>query len=211
MTTTRLRSRFVAWMAIARNLFYRAIGRTDVSRWTHYNFPAEWKARSSQIAKLIPEGSTVWEFGCGTGELGQMLPPRCTYIPTDLVARHPGVRIIDLNSAPLPIIPRTDSRVAVLAGVLEYVHDVPRVARWMSKNFEHCICSYVGVEDESRSTVQSLKHRLGMGWKNHYPEADLLAAFSECGWNLQNSEQLGEDRDERIYVFESLEPEKLVN
>ena len=77
-----------------------------------------------EIAKLIPAGSNVIEFGAGRRQLEKFLPAGCTYTPSDLVDRGPGTIVCDLNRPPLPDLRHLRLKVAVFGGVLEYVADV---------------------------------------------------------------------------------------
>jgi hypothetical protein len=50
----------------------------------------------------VPAGSTVIDVGAGRMAARSLLPPGCTYVPMDMVARDPSTVVCDLNRGPLP-------------------------------------------------------------------------------------------------------------
>lgn len=142
---------------------------TDYARWLdETNLLYDWKERTQLIATLIAPYSRVLEFGAGRQYLRECLPEGCHYIPSDIVPRRDALTwICDLNEPVLPLFPPHD--VAVFAGVLEYVYDVPRVLRLLT--CKRVVASYaVCAEGEDLSV------RHANGWVNHYtlPEWDHL-------------------------------------
>jgi hypothetical protein len=189
---------------MARTLVYKALGRTDVARWAHYEFPDAWAPRSRVIAQFIPRGSRVVEFGAGRCFLEQFLPPDCVYMPTDIVVRRPGMRLIDLNQSPLPDLSDLRPTVAVLAGVFEYLNDIPRVAHWLAKYFEVCIASYEAATSVPGTTdrICERKHRVGMGWINDYSESEFVAVLERAGWRLVTKTSFPDDPPGVVFAFE---------
>ena len=62
-----------------------------------------------------------------------MLPPDCTYTPSDIVARSPDFLVSDLNEKIPFELSRFDT--AVFSGVLEYVYDIEKVFEIISYHF----------------------------------------------------------------------------
>jgi len=92
------------------------------------------------MAKLIPDGASIVEFGAGNSVLGQMLPAGATLVSTDLVASE-SVLVDDWNARPLPEPPNGD--LAFLSGVVEYVNDVGAMTESMARSYNHVLVSYV--------------------------------------------------------------------
>ena len=159
----------------------RAIGRSDRARWSSLqNFESWWESRTAKMARLIPANSTVIEFGAGTRPLERMLDSNCKYIASDLVDRGPGTVVCDLNLPPLPDLTHLRPDVAVFAGVLEYIHDIDSLARWLSSLVRCCVVSY-----EPAPPMRQWRQRLGRlrnGYMNAHSEQNLLAIFKRAGF-----------------------------
>ena len=130
---------------------------------------ASWSTRTEAMAKLITKPSTVLELGCGNMALEKLLPSGSCYIPSDLVYRGHGTLVFDLNDSYLPEFPFCD--VCFMAGVLEYVRDVPRLVEHLSKSCDEVIVSYC-------------KSRFGLanGWVNSYTWQEIIAIFEKAGY-----------------------------
>jgi len=164
----------------------------DYQRWQDMEaLSSKWDERTIKMAALIPENSSVLEFGAGRMILKQHLPPGCRYTPSDLVDRGENTLVIDLNGKQLGDIPATD--VAVFSGVLEYINDVPRLIRKLSQNTGLVIASYATTEKES-----SRVKRRAQGWVNDYSHAQLLALFDEQGYQGRDK---GHWKAQQIYQF----------
>ena len=133
-------------------------------------FDPEWEKRTAAMADLIPAGSSVIEFGASRSKLRKYLPDDCDYLATDI---HPTKDCIflDLNTVDLRTPERTFD-VAFLAGVLEYVDDVPRVAQYLKGISQSVITSYVATD-----FVPGRLRRRSMGWRNHYSKIDIENIF----------------------------------
>ncbi|MEO4001292.1 methyltransferase domain-containing protein [Mesorhizobium sp. CAU 1732] len=81
----------------------------------------EWRARI--IAKHIEPGERVFDFGAGNRKLARFIPPNCIYTPIDAVNEIPGTFVVDYNTH--FALPEGGFSVAVCAGFLEYLEDVP--------------------------------------------------------------------------------------
>ena len=121
--------------------------------------------------------------------LKDFLPRGCAYTPSDLVDRGPGTLVCNLNSRMLPPIPRHD--VAVFGGVLEYVHDVPRLISHLSNSVEIIVTSYA-------VTDSNPENRRGNGWVNDLSSSDILALFEAAGFRLDREDHWG---SQSVYRF----------
>jgi hypothetical protein len=165
--------------AVARQLLHRS----DYRRWSDPNeLRPAWDARVQNIARLVPRGSRVIEFGAGRRQLESLLDRDSCYVPSDLVDRGPGTLVCDLNKRPLPAIEGFD--VAVFSGVLEYLFDVPAIIRWLSSSVPVCIASYACARREGRvHRLAATLQRATSGWVNSYTEQEILNLFVEAGYS----------------------------
>jgi hypothetical protein len=185
------------WMRMA---VLRSIGHSDYQRWRDArNLEAWWEARTQRLATMVPEGARVLEFGAGTGALERYLPPSCTYMASDLVERGPGTFVCDLNRRPLPDLHPLHANVAVFAGVLEYVRDVPSVVTWLSGHVRYCVASYAVARPAG--LVRALAagaRRTYFGYMNSYSERDLVALFRRGGFACLRTDSWN---DQRLFLF----------
>ena len=167
-----------AWRKLAMAIaIERGWAQSDPNRWANpSNLSPLWDERTQEIARLIPEGASVLEFGAGKMTLKGLLPEGSSYTPTDLVDRGEGTIVCDLNGAQLPSFPRHDA--AVLGGVLEYVVDVPRLAETLAACCTTIILTYCIAEDDSASEILRRRKK---GWSNDYLEGDILEIFQGLG------------------------------
>jgi hypothetical protein len=171
---------------LLRVLALRLRRRSDSARWSSaVGLEPWWVERTRQMATLIPAGCTVLEFGAGACALRDLLHPTCRYIPSDLVSRGPDTIVLDLNHRPLPDLSDVRADVAVFAGVLEYLHDLPEVVRWLGTLVHTCVISYdVVPADADLSTRVSRKYDgLRHGYRNSMTESELLRLFSDGGFS----------------------------
>ena len=153
-------------------------GKSDYERWSNAaSLMPAWNMRSELIAKLVPENSTVFEFGAGVGALQQHLSSSCTYQKSDLVDRDGETEIFDLNAENL--LPIVGFDTAVLSGVLEYIHDVPRTINFLAANFKRVLLSYACLDKNSTD-------RRSHGWVNDYKISELVSYFKESGFVVYN-------------------------
>ena len=104
---------------VAKMAMLRTMGRSDYERWANPgNLEEWWESRAQRLARMIPAGTRVIEFGAGRRRLEAFLDPSCTYTASDLVERGPGTFVCDLNRRPLPDLCPLAPQVAVFAGVL---------------------------------------------------------------------------------------------
>lgn len=163
---------------IARATLVRRRGRSDLERWADgESLLAPWDSRTIRLAGLVQPGARVLELGAGRMLLREHLPPGCTYIPSDLVARGPETFVCDLNAATLPALPRVDT--VVMSGVLEYVLDVPRLLLHLHEACDQIVASYATAPDRRMRTIA---RRRAQGWVNDYRADELTAVLVRCGF-----------------------------
>jgi hypothetical protein len=175
-----------AMARILKNASMRALGLSDYKRWSSPRGLEEWwDERTMAIARLVPAGSSVIEFGAGRRQLEKFLPAACTYTPSDLVDRGEGTIVCDLNDRPLPNLSHIAPGVGIFSGVLEYLGDVPALARWLaSEGVKTCIASFDPVPSGLGmiSRYRELVRRRYWGYMNNLTEEDLLRSFASAGF-----------------------------
>jgi hypothetical protein len=154
----------------------KRLGLSVSSRWVDLaeHSPA-WDERTKILASHIAPGAKVIEFGAGRQALAKLLPPGCQYRPSDLVDRGNGTLVLDLNAKTLPHVEPYDC--AVLGGVLEYIHDVPRLLAWLNTIAPQVVLSYAPLD-----LIGSLITRREKGWINDYTIAGLVEAMGRAGY-----------------------------
>jgi len=148
------------------------------------------------MAGLIPEHSTVLEFGAGTRSLERMLHPSCSYIPSDLVDRGPGTVVLDLNHRPLPDLSHLGADVAVFAGVLEYMTDLEGLISWLGSLVTTCVVSYEPAVP-TRGAIQSWRQatrRTHHGYMNSFSEGEILEMFERAEFRCQSRDSWTQQR-----------------
>ena len=186
---------------LARGLENRLIHRSDYARWNDpANLEKWWETRTIQLARLIPAGTRVIEFGAGSCRLPAHLDRTCTYFPSDLVVRVPGTIVCDLNQRPLPDLGSLNLDVAVFSGVLEYVVNVPAIVSWLSTQVGVCVVSYDAVD----SPYWSLRHarervrRRYFGYMNDYRPAEFVEVFRRTGFRCISTDRW---ESQELYLF----------
>ena len=174
-----------------RTLRCKILGTTDTRRWSDaQSFDTEWEQRSVIVAQAISPNSRVIDFGAGRRTLERYLDRTCTYIPADLASRGNDTIVVDLNTRPLPDLSSVGADVGVLAGVIEYIADVPSFCRWLADQLQTCVVSY-GCIEEGASYLQRRRldwTRMKSGWRNSFTERELLSIFSAEGFMLARRE-----------------------
>jgi len=163
---------------MATTVLLKLRGRSDAARWSMpANLFASWDARTETLASLVPPGSSVLEFGAGRQVLVRYLPERCIYTPSDLVDRGNGTIVCDLNAGRLPPFPYHD--VVVFGGVLEYVHDLPRLIRHLAGCCREIVASYAVTDLADQASVITRRQH---GWVNDFNSRELEALFRDHGF-----------------------------
>jgi hypothetical protein len=189
---------------IFRTLRCRWFGRADIMRWQNASGFDDWGERTRLIARLVPHGTRVIEFGAGGRALEGQLDASCVYLPSDIINRGANTLILDLNVRPLPDLRALQLDVAVLAGVVEYLADFHSFADWLSQQVRMCIVSYEcahtqpGSFDRVRETIR----RTGAGWVNTFDEDEFVEVFRSAGFTVKDTRDWHTPSgSERIFVF----------
>jgi len=184
---------------VAKMAMLRTMGRSDYERWANPgNLEEWWESRTQRLARMIPAGTRVIEFGAGRRRLEAFLDPSCTYPASDLVERGPSTFVCDLNRRPLPDLCPLAPQVAVFAGVLEYLRDVPAVIAWLAAHVTHCAASYSVAHPSRLVRLAGSVRRTYYGYMNAYREADLLAIFARAGFACRRTDSW---KDQRLFLF----------
>jgi hypothetical protein len=201
-----MRYRYSNFSLLAKTICCRLFGRTDIQRWGNLqNFDTAWDERTKLMARLIPKGSRVIEFGAGRRRMELFLDPTCKYFPSDLVSRGSNTIICDFNAKPLPNLKSLNLDVAVFGGVLEYVSDLYSIPLWLSQYVDICILSYECANSKQKTFSRAIENisRALIGWSNTYSEEELKNMFRAGGFFC--SEKLvwkTKDGDEQIFMFQ---------
>ena len=186
---------------IARVSVQRLLGRSDYARWSNpESLEKWWDTRTQKLARFIPAQSRVVEFGAGRRQLPHYLAQGCTYVASDLTQRSPDMIVCDLNRRPLPDLRHLKANVAVFAGVLEYVRDLPAVAVWLAQQTSMTVASYDHVKSKPATVARivELCRRRYFGYHNDYTLEELTAIFSSAGFRCVQTDVWD---SQRIMVF----------
>jgi hypothetical protein len=157
------------------------------------------------IARLIPSGARVIEFGAGRRVLERNLPGGCTYIPSDLVDRGQPTLVCDLNVEPRPDLGALDLDTAVFVGVLEYIRNLESLVAWVTRDVSCCIVSYECARTRRSDwrRIQESVARARVGWVNTFHEDEFLELFQREGFAMVRRE-LWQTKDgaEPIFRFD---------
>jgi hypothetical protein len=182
---SRVRLRLLEELRVLRNAVFARTGRADYERWESPQGLEEWwDERTGRLAKLVPPGSRVIEFGAGRRSLEKMLPPDCSYIPSDLTDRGPGTLVCDLNKRPFPNLGNDAPSVAIFSGVLEYVQDVPSLIDWLIASGVDVFVLSFDPFPTGLGRIGGLRERrrrLYFGYMNNLTVADLKSIFDANG------------------------------
>lgn len=172
-----IKTKVISLYKVLRTMLLALFRRSDYQRWRREeSFKKSWDQRTKLIASLIPEGSSVLEFGAGKMSLKSYLPLGCRYTPADMVERGNGTIVCDLNDICLPLFEYSD--IVVFGGVLEYIYDLDRLMSHLKNSCRIMIASYAVSDFQvQKKTFQRRKH----GWVNEYSKAEFLDLFSRHG------------------------------
>lgn len=187
---------------MVRGLVNSLLVRSDNKRWgNEANLEQWWETRTVKLAAFVPKGARVIEFGAGRCRLPHHLDADCVYFASDLVPRIPGTIVCDLNQRPLPDLEHLQLDVTFFAGVMEYIADLPALARWLSMQARLCVVSYDGV-DAGRWTpgrVAELSRRKYFGYMSDYEPAAFVRVFEDAGFRCVRTERW---ESQELHVFE---------
>jgi hypothetical protein len=184
----------------AKMAVFRSLGRSDYQRWADAgNLEGWWESRTRQLAGMVPAGTRVIEFGAGTRALERSLAPGCSYVPSDLVERGPDTFVCDLNRRPLPDLSPLHPDVAVFAGVLEYLHDLPAIVQWLAGSVRYCGASYAVAHPVGPMRALAVRaQRTYYGYMNSYSEMALVTLFRQSGFVCLRTDSWN---DQRLFLF----------
>lgn len=185
------------WFAMRTEL-RKYLGKADYGRWSQPDsLSSDWNPRTDRIAKMIPPGTSVLEFGCGSMVLKDYLPAGCTYTGSDLVDRGEGTIVCNLNASNLPVF--ANHQTAVFSGVIEYVNETQPVIAHIGQFVNTIIASYVTLE-----CVPERVSRRSAGWVNDFTNDEFVDLFSRCGFRLECEENWHE---QKIFCFSKARPQ----
>lgn len=149
----------------------------------------DWEARAKFISKFIRSTDRVVDFGAGNRKLSRFIASTCEYIPVDCVDDLPGTYVVDYNIETR--FPDQEFDVAVCAGFLEYLDDLPGFFRALSERApgKTIIFTYL-FSDESK--------RQDMKLHNSYPNSDALLA--DVGHALSAVNVVAHHRHTTFYI-----------
>jgi hypothetical protein len=176
--------------------------QTDYERWAEVgNLEEWWESRTAAMARLVPPGVRVIEFGAGRRRLPRYLEPGCSYIASDVVAHAPDTLVCDLNQRPLPDLGHLSPDVAVFAGVVEYVADVPGLVQWLQSQVRLCVVSYDAADPPGGviSRLVELARRRRCGYMNAYAATGFVTLFTSAGFTCTRTDIW---HSQRLFVFE---------
>jgi hypothetical protein len=160
-------------LATRRALTKRAVSErtTLVERWESVleENTKGWADRAQHISLLVRDQDSVADLGCGPMHLERFLRSSVRYLPVDVVRRDARTIVVDLNQEELP---RLSASCIVAAGVLEYIHDVPKLLSSISRHFKMAVLTYNISEN-----TPSQETREGHGWVNSFTDSDLEDEF----------------------------------
>jgi hypothetical protein len=190
-----------------RSLLCRVLGWSDRTRWSDASeLLPDWDERTRMIARLIPSGAHVIEFGAGRRLLERYLPSGCTSaIPSDLVDRGQPTLVCDLNVEPRPDLRPLDLDTAMFGGVLEYIQNLESLVAWVTRDVSCCIASYecARTRRSDWQRVQESLARARAGWVNTFHEDEFLELFQREGFAVVHRELWHtKDGAEPIFRFE---------
>lgn len=141
--------------------------------------PAFARRRARLVAaRNIEKGTNVLDVGCTVPALKFLLPPGCTYLGVDEVARPPMIAAAKWQEGVLTQAPAA-GLIAVL-GSLEFVADVPRFLKALKAHGKPTLLTYHATDDTS-----GLDRAL-YGWQSHLSRGGLMQKFTEAGFEVQS-------------------------
>lgn len=165
---------------------------TQHERWADLgNFDPAWDERTALMAAMVAPNSSVLEFGSGREQLARFLPPGCQYQPADIVARSARTLVVDLNGE-LPQLPKPTYDYIVFSGVIEYIHDLPRLFAFTRMHGRHVILSYAATDE-----LESIPTRMENGWVHHFTQAAIEQMLRDAGFTIGEKKRW---REQTIYA-----------
>ena len=153
---------------------------TDIARWSDpASLDAAWDVRAKFAAGFVAPAARILDLGCGAMALRHYLPPGCTYVGCDLVARDPETIVCNLNAGEFPDEAARGCDVIVMLGLLGYVADVPALLRRIAEHKVEAIFAYV-LGGQSKKTHRVRLERAG--WINSFTCEELERMLRASGF-----------------------------
>lgn len=143
------------------------------------------RERAVAAAQVIQAGCSVLDLGAGAQALRSALPPGCSYMSADLMARSDACQIVDLNQGQFPG-GRYD--VVALLEVLEYLHDPAMVLRHSRQAASKLVLIYTPFAGPDAQRIA----RRQKGFVNDLSAGELEALLREAGWHVEERRAVGE-------------------
>ena len=160
---------------------------SETGRWAQAaNHNDDWRSRGAALACLAKPGERVFEFGAGRSAVREALPPGCTYTASDVAPLTAEAVFYDLNAPILTTI--EDHDLALLSGVLEYVHDLERTTLFLAANFASVLCSYAIYGGGFPGEIERRRYS---GWFTDLTEAALTTLFKAAGFTVTRRDSWG--------------------
>ncbi|HKE36273.1 MAG TPA: polysaccharide pyruvyl transferase family protein, partial [Candidatus Baltobacteraceae bacterium] len=159
----------------------RELAKRSEQRWGDkgsYNLYPAWVQRAEAASRMVPDGTSVFEVGVGTGDFRRLVKDRCFYRGADLNPLDAETVALNLDADPIPE-GRYDY--AVLLGVFEYLHLPESAARKLCEAARTVLITYCCRTDDSAEGAQD---RLRREWWNGFTESEFVALFTSRGKSL---------------------------
>jgi hypothetical protein len=140
---------------------------------------AAWMPRAQLAARMLGDVQSVTDIGCGHMGLKQFLPG-VRYVPVDCVRRDDETIVVDLNKEPAPT---TGTEAVTLLGVIEYLHDAPKLLGDLARSYATILVTYNCYEHRKPADRNK--------WSNGFTAGDLMHIFSTAGLSVAQTETLG--------------------
>lgn len=137
------------------------------------NYNRSWASRARFAAKHIRH-QWVSDIGCGRQSLSRYLAPRSIYLPSDIKAWDKNVEVCDLNAGLFPERSLALCDVAVLLGVVQRIHDLPKLFVELSRRVEHLAVSYHA--DRTRDAPSD--------WTHSYSSSGFTSVLCDAGYRV---------------------------
>jgi Sulfotransferase family len=134
---------------------------------------AQRRARIA-IARAVRADARAIDLCYGAPSLAPMLPQGAKLIRADAVARGADERIANLHRGELPS--TADANLALLAGMLEHVEDLPGLLGRLRATGLLALASYHATDDTADLD------RAALGWRSHLGRDALMTTFAAAGY-----------------------------
>ncbi len=143
------------------------------------------RERASAAAAVIQAGTSVLDLGAGAQALRTALPPGCSYMSADLIARSEACQIVDLNQGQFP---GGHYDVAALLEVLEYLHDPLAVLRQCRSAADKLVLIYTPFAGPDAQRIA----RRQRGFVNDFSGGQLESLLRQAGWSIKQRHAMGD-------------------